>query len=154
MLYVLLIFRDYVEFCNSSVDGFTQHVSYFLLHHWLIPMFQILVFKSNILVLLWWWWWWSDARRSVVSRYSIWVLSPSRLLIIKATIKSTSSVNIIMLRFTVRGSSSGHPADYLADTRRTFGVTWQELGCGGTGVAPAEAKCSGPLVGETSAYSQ
>ena len=29
MLYVLLIFRDYVEICNSSVDGFTQHVSYF-----------------------------------------------------------------------------------------------------------------------------
>ena len=28
-LYVLLIFRDYVEICNSSVDGFTQHVSYF-----------------------------------------------------------------------------------------------------------------------------
>ena len=22
-------FRDYVEICNSSVDGFTQHVSYF-----------------------------------------------------------------------------------------------------------------------------
>ena len=33
LLYVLLIFRDYVEICNSSVDGFTQHVSYFLLHH-------------------------------------------------------------------------------------------------------------------------
>ena len=29
----LLIFRDYVEICNSSVDGFTQHVSYYLLHH-------------------------------------------------------------------------------------------------------------------------
>ena len=29
LLYVLLIFRDYVEICNSSVDGFTQHVSYF-----------------------------------------------------------------------------------------------------------------------------
>ena len=28
LLYVL-IFRDYVEICNSSVDGFTQHVSYF-----------------------------------------------------------------------------------------------------------------------------
>ena len=28
LLYVLLIFRDYVEICNSSVDGFTQHVSY------------------------------------------------------------------------------------------------------------------------------
>ena len=33
LLYVLLIFRDYVKICNSSVDGFTQHVSYFLLHH-------------------------------------------------------------------------------------------------------------------------
>ena len=33
LLYVLLIFRDYVGICNSSVDGFTQHVSYFLLHH-------------------------------------------------------------------------------------------------------------------------
>ena len=33
LLYVLLIFRDYVEICNSSVDGFTQHVSYILLHH-------------------------------------------------------------------------------------------------------------------------
>ena len=33
LLYVLLIFRDYIEICNSSVDGFTQHVSYFLLHH-------------------------------------------------------------------------------------------------------------------------
>ena len=32
LLYVLLIFHDYVEICNSSVDGFTQHVSYFLLH--------------------------------------------------------------------------------------------------------------------------
>ena len=29
LLYVLLIFRDYVEICNSSVEGFTQHVSYF-----------------------------------------------------------------------------------------------------------------------------
>ena len=29
LLYVLLIFRDYVEICNSSVDGFSQHVSYF-----------------------------------------------------------------------------------------------------------------------------
>ena len=29
LLYVLLIFRDYVKICNSSVDGFTQHVSYF-----------------------------------------------------------------------------------------------------------------------------
>ena len=29
LLYVSLIFRDYVEICNSSVDGFTQHVSYF-----------------------------------------------------------------------------------------------------------------------------
>ena len=29
LLYVLLIFRDYVEICYSSVDGFTQHVSYF-----------------------------------------------------------------------------------------------------------------------------
>ena len=29
LLYVLLIFRYYVEVCNSSVDGFTQHVSYF-----------------------------------------------------------------------------------------------------------------------------
>ena len=25
----MLIFRDYVEICNSSVDGFIQHVSYF-----------------------------------------------------------------------------------------------------------------------------
>ena len=33
LLYVLLIFHDYVEICNSSVDDFTQHVSYFLLHH-------------------------------------------------------------------------------------------------------------------------
>ena len=33
LLYVLLFFRDYVEICNSSVDGFTQHASYFLLHH-------------------------------------------------------------------------------------------------------------------------
>ena len=33
LLYVLLSFRDYVEICNSSVDGFTQHVSYLLLHH-------------------------------------------------------------------------------------------------------------------------
>ena len=33
LLCVLLIFRDYVEICNSSVDGFTQHVSYYLLHH-------------------------------------------------------------------------------------------------------------------------
>ena len=33
LLYVLLIFRDYVEICNSSVDGFTQHVSYCLLHY-------------------------------------------------------------------------------------------------------------------------
>ena len=30
LLYVFLIFRDYVEICNSSVVGFTQHVSYFL----------------------------------------------------------------------------------------------------------------------------
>ena len=29
LLYVLLIFRDYVEICNFSVDGFTQYVSYF-----------------------------------------------------------------------------------------------------------------------------
>ena len=29
LLYVLLIFRDYVEICNSSVDGVTQHVSCF-----------------------------------------------------------------------------------------------------------------------------
>ena len=29
LLCVLLLFRDYVEICNSSVDGFTQHVSYF-----------------------------------------------------------------------------------------------------------------------------
>ena len=29
LLYVLLIFRDYVDICNSSADGFTQHVSYF-----------------------------------------------------------------------------------------------------------------------------
>ena len=29
LLYVLLIFCDYVEVCNSSVNGFTQHVSYF-----------------------------------------------------------------------------------------------------------------------------
>ena len=29
LLYVLLIFRDYVKICYSSVDGFTQHVSYF-----------------------------------------------------------------------------------------------------------------------------
>ena len=29
LLCVLLIFRDYVEICNSSVDGFTQHVGYF-----------------------------------------------------------------------------------------------------------------------------
>ena len=29
LLYVLLIFCDYVEICNSSVDGFTQHASYF-----------------------------------------------------------------------------------------------------------------------------
>ena len=27
LLYVLLIFRDYVEICNSSENGFTQHVS-------------------------------------------------------------------------------------------------------------------------------
>ena len=33
LLYVLLSFRDYVEICNSSVDGFTQHVSYILLYH-------------------------------------------------------------------------------------------------------------------------
>ena len=29
LLYVLLSFRDYVEVCNSSVNGFTQHVSCF-----------------------------------------------------------------------------------------------------------------------------
>ena len=29
LLYVLLIFRDYVEICNSSIDGLTQRVSYF-----------------------------------------------------------------------------------------------------------------------------
>ena len=33
LLYVLLIFHDYVEICNSSVDGFTQHVINFVLHH-------------------------------------------------------------------------------------------------------------------------
>ena len=33
LLYVLLIFHDYVEICNSSVDGFIQHVSYNLAHH-------------------------------------------------------------------------------------------------------------------------
>ena len=26
-------FCDYVKNCNSNVNGFTQHVSYFLLHH-------------------------------------------------------------------------------------------------------------------------
>ena len=31
--YILLTFRDYVKNCNPSVDGFIQHVSYFLLHH-------------------------------------------------------------------------------------------------------------------------
>ena len=51
LLYVLLIFRDYVEICNSSIDGFNQHVSYILLHHSLVQ-FQILVFnfKSNLLL--------------------------------------------------------------------------------------------------------
>ena len=29
LIMFLLNFRDYVEICNSSVDGFTQHVSYF-----------------------------------------------------------------------------------------------------------------------------
>ena len=29
LLYGMLIFLDYVEICNSSVDGFTQYVSYF-----------------------------------------------------------------------------------------------------------------------------
>ena len=33
LLYVLLIFRDYVKICNSSVDGFTQHVSFFFVAH-------------------------------------------------------------------------------------------------------------------------
>ena len=51
MFHVLLIFRDYVEICNSSVDRFTQHVSYFLMHHWLILMFQVLVYKPSILLL-------------------------------------------------------------------------------------------------------
>ena len=40
----LLIFRDFVKICNSSVDGFTQHFSYFFV----APLIDVYVSDTGV----------------------------------------------------------------------------------------------------------